>query len=264
MGVLNVTPDSFSDGGRFLDTDPALMQARQLLADGAHLLDIGGESTAPGSQPLDQAIELVRIEPIVTALAREAVLSIDTYHAATAACCLTLGARIINDVSAARAEPAVADIVREHAAILIMMYAKDGPLPHATDRPASYTDVTAEIADWLARRADWALSRGLTQDQLVLDPGMGRFISLDPADSWRLLSQFDRLCERLAPIPVMVGTSRKGFLGVPLAERDPISQLTALTAVKKGAKAVRTHDVRMMQQFLRVAHDLEAHGIGRT
>jgi dihydropteroate synthase len=253
MGVLNVTPDSFADGGLFLSPEAAEAQARRLAADGAAIIDIGGESTAPGSQAIGWEEELARIEPVVRALAASHLISIDTYHARTAARCLELGARIVNDVSACRAEPEIADVVAEHGAVLVMMYAKDGPLPHATDRPVVYQDVTAEIGDWLAARIDWALSHGLTAEQLVVDPGMGRFVSLDPADSWRLLAGMERLVARLAPVPVLVGTSRKGFLGVPLEERDPVSQLTGLLAVQKGAAIVRTHNARMMRQFLDVA-----------
>lgn len=253
MGVLNVTPDSFADGGLFLAPEAAEAQARRLADQGAAIIDIGGESTAPGSRPVTWQEELGRIAPVVAGLADAHPLSIDTYHARTAARCLELGARIINDVSAARAESEIAQVVREHGAVLVMMYAKDGPLPHATDTPVTYQDVTAEIADWLARRIDWALARGLSAEQLVVDPGMGRFVSLDPAHSWRLLAELDRLVARVAPVPVLIGTSRKGFLGVPLAERDPVSQLTGLLALRKGAAIVRTHHPRMMRQFLEVA-----------
>lgn len=253
MGVLNVTPDSFSDGGRHLAADAAIVQARGMLAEGAHCLDIGGEATSPGTQPLDAAEELARIEPIVAALVGEAVLSVDTYHAATAARCLELGAGIVNDVSALRADAAMADVVREHEAVLVMMHAKDGPLPHASDRPRVYREVVREIGDFLEERVDHALSRGIAAGRLVLDPGWGRFVSLDPADSFELLRRFDELVRRFRPIPLLVGTSRKGFLGVPMADRDPVSQLTALAAVSRGASLVRTHAPRMMRQFLDVA-----------
>ena len=253
MGVLNVTPDSFSDGGRHLAVDGAVAQARAMLADGAHCLDIGGEATSPGTAPLDAAEELARIEPIVARLAGEAVLSIDTYHASTAAHCLELGARIVNDVSALRVDPAMADVVREHGAALVMLHAKDGPLPHASDRPRAYGDVVREIGDFLEERVDHALACGIAAERLVLDPGWGRFVSLDPDDTFALLRRFDELVVRFRPIPLLVGTSRKGFLGVPLADRDPISQLTALAAVARGAAFVRTHAPRMMRQFLDVA-----------
>lgn len=254
IGVLNVTPDSFTDGGRFLAAEAALAHGRAMLADGAHLLDIGGESTAPGARPLDAAAELARIEPVVRALAADgALLSIDTYHAATAARCLALGAKVINDVSALRGDPEMAAVVREHRAVLVMMHAKDGPLPHATDAPRAYHDVVGEIGDFLAARVDHALAQGIAAERLVLDPGWGKFISLEPDDSFRLLEGFARLARRFAPIPLLVGLSRKGFLGVPLAERDPVSQLLSLVAVARGALYVRTHAPRMMAQFVAAA-----------
>jgi dihydropteroate synthase len=250
MGVLNVTPDSFTDGGRFLAAEAAVAHGRAMRAGGAHLLDIGGESTAPGARPLDAAAELARIEPVVRALVDDgALLSIDTYHAATAARCLALGAKVINDVSALRGDPDLAAVVREHRAVLVMMHAKDGPLPHATEAPRVYRDVVAEIGDFLAARVDHALAQGIAAERLVLDPGWGRFVSLEPDDSFRLLEGFARLARRFAPIPLLVGLSRKGFLGVPPAERDPVSQLLSLVAVERGALYVRTHAPRMMRQF---------------
>ena len=253
MGVVNVTPDSFSDGGRHLAPDAAVAHGRRLIADGAHLLDLGGESTAPGSRPITSDDELARLEPVVRALAGEAVLSIDTYHAATAERCVTLGAAVVNDVSALRADPSMAAVVRDLRPVLVMMHAKDGPLPHATDRPAHYGDVVRDVSDWLSARIDVALAAGIDADQIVVDPGWGKFLSLEPAHSWEVLARFEELVARLTPIPVLVGTSRKGFLGGRLAERDPISQFTALAAVEKGAAVIRTHDVRMAAEFLDAA-----------
>ena len=253
MGVVNVTPDSFTDGGRFLAPDAAVAHGRQLLADGAHVLDLGGELTAPGSRPITGDEELLRLEPVVRALAPDSILSIDTYHAATAARCLELGAHIVNDVSALRADPEMAAVVRDLRPVLVMMHAKDGPLPHATDRPAHYHDVVREVGDWLAARVEVALAAGIDANQIVLDPGWGKFLSLEPAHTWELLARFDELVTRLSPIPVLVGISRKGFFGVPMAERDPLSQLTSLVAAQKGAAMIRTHQVRMAAQFLDAA-----------
>ena len=253
MGVVNVTPDLFSDGGRHLTPDAAVAHGRRLFADGAHLLDLGGESTAPGSRPITSDDELARLEPVVRALAGEVVLSIDTYHAATAERCVTLGAAVVNDVSALRADPSMAAVVRDLRPVLVMMHAKDGPLPHATDRPAHYGDVVRDVSDWLSARIDVALAAGIDADQIVVDPGWGKFLSLEPAHSWEVLARFEELVARLTPIPVLVGTSRKGFLGGRLAERDPISQFTALAAVEKGAAVIRTHDVRMAAEFLDAA-----------
>ncbi len=253
MGVLNVTPDSFSDGGRYERFEAAVARAREMCAEGAAIVDVGGESTAPGSRPLDAETELSRIRPVVAALASEIPLSVDTYHARTAAACLALGARIINDVSALRADPALARVVAEAGAVLMMMHAKDAPLPHAGDRPAHYRDPVAEIADFLLRRVDVALAAGIAPERIVLDPGWGRFVSLDPAHSWELLRRFEELAERLAPFPLLVGVSQKGFLGVPMAERPPLSQLAALHALERGAALVRTHHPRMMRRFLDAA-----------
>ena len=254
MGVVNVTPDSFSDGGRHLAPDAAIAHGRRLLDEGAHILDLGGESTAPGSRPITCEEELLRIEPVVRGLAHGvAVVSIDTYHAATAARCIELGARIVNDVSALRADPEMAAVVRDLGPVLVMMHAKDGPLPHATDRPVAYRDVIKEVGDWLMARVDVALDAGIDADQIVLDPGWGKFLSLDPAHSWEMLARFEEFVAQLAPIPVMVGISRKGFFGVPVAERDPLSQLTSLVAAEKGAALIRTHDVKMAAQFLDAA-----------
>ncbi|MGD9508808.1 MAG: dihydropteroate synthase [Geminicoccaceae bacterium] len=253
MGVVNVTPDSFSDGGRHMAAETAIAHSRELLADGAHLLDLGGESTAPGSRPITSEEELRRLEPVVRALTGEAVLSIDTYHAATAERCIMLGAAVINDVSALRADPEMTAVVRNLRPVLVMMHAKDGPLPHATDRPAHYRDVVREVADWLSARIDVALKAGIDADQIVVDPGWGKFLSLQAADSWEMLARFEELVARLTPIPILVGTSRKGFFGVPLAERDPVSQLSALVAAEKGAAVLRTHNVKMAAQFVAAA-----------
>ena len=176
--------------------------------------------------------------------------AVDTYRAETAARCLEAGAKLINDVSALRADPELAAVVAAHDAVLVMMYAKDAPLPHVTDAPALYRDIVAEIGDFLASRVDAAGRAGVPPERVVVDPGMGRFVSLDPADSWRLLEGFARLVERLAPVPVMIATSRKGFFGVPMPERDPISQLTAFVAAERAAALIRTHDARMARQFV--------------
>lgn len=250
VGVLNVTPDSFTDGGLFLSPDAALAQGRKLLADGAHLVEVGGESTAPGRRPIPIEEELRRALPVVQALAEEGIVAVDTYRAETAARCLEAGARVINDVSALRADPELAGVVAANDAVLVMMYAKDAPLPHVTDAPVRYRDIVVEIGDFLAERVDAAARSGIPLERVAVDPGMGRFISLDPADSWRLLEGFARLVERLAPVPVMIASSRKGFFGVPMPERDPVSQLTAFVAAERGAALIRTHDARMARQFV--------------
>lgn len=260
MGVLNVTPDSFTDGGDYIDRTKAIARGHEMRSDAADLVDIGGESTAPGSQPINAEEELSRIERIVEALSPNMPLSIDTYRSTTAARCLELGAVMINDVSALRADPDLAAVIREHRAILAMMHAKDGPLPHASDNAKVYQNVVTEAGDFLSERIDKALDLGIDEDRLIVDPGWGRFVSLEPEDTWTLLATLEQLAERLDPIPLMVGTSRKGFLGVPMADRDPVSQLTALVGTIKGAALIRTHHPRMAVQFLEAARKMRLLG----
>lgn len=256
MGILNVTPDSFSDGGRYYEAAAAIAAGRRMREEGAAVVDVGGESTAPGSRPITAEEEQRRLLPVVAALAPNLPLSIDTYRASTARRCLELGAVMVNDVSALRADPDLARVVADHGAALVLMHAKDAPLPHVTDRPAVYRDIVAEIGDFLLRRAEVALAAGVREELLLLDPGWGRFISLDPKDSFQLLRELPRLVERLRPFPVVVGVSRKGFLGGDLEERDALSQFLAVDAIEKGAALVRTHNVRLLRRFLRAASEL--------
>ena len=187
MGVVNITPDSFSDGGHHLTPEAAVAQGLKLLADGADILDLGAESTAPGRQPIAPETEQTRLLPVVLALAAKGCLSIDTYRASTAARCLALGARIVNDVSALRADPDMARVVAEHRAVLVMMHAKDGPLPHATDAPRHYRDVVAEIGNFLEARVEVALAAGIPPERLVLDPGARQLKSKYPLAATLLL-----------------------------------------------------------------------------
>jgi len=253
MGVLNLTPDSFSDGGNFVTPLAALAQAEHLISSGADILDLGAESTAPGANPITASAEIARLEPILPLVAGRYQISIDTYKSETARFALERGARMINDVSALRADPALADVVREYGASLVLMHSKElGATPHATDSRADYKDVVGEIAEALLRRVDFALARQLAEKQLILDPGIGRFISHEAKYSWELIDRLRELVERVAPFPVLLGTSRKGFLGGSMAERDPASQLTGLIAATKGVSIIRTHQVGMMRQFLTI------------
>jgi dihydropteroate synthase len=273
MGILNVTPDSFSDGGHYHSPEAASQKARELVAEGADIIDIGAESTAPGSSPLSAAEEWRRLEPVLQALlsapfppgvsastatsSAPLLISVDTYKASIAERALKLGAVMINDVSGLRADQAMAEVVASHSAYLVIMHSKEtGSRPHASDIPRHYEDIVGEIASSLRSAALTAEAAGVKADQIILDPGIGRFISLDPADSWELLRRYRELCELLREYPVLVATSRKGFLGGTLEERDPVSQLTALHALKSGAKVVRTHCPGMMRAFLRAADEL--------
>ena len=222
MGVLNVTPNSFSDGGLFEDDDSAIAHGSMLANDGAHIIDVGGESTGPGTSGIGSAQELDRVANVVAGLAQNNFVSVDTFRAETARRCLELGAKMINDVSAGRADDEMLSLVGTSDAFIVLMYSKQpSSHPHASSEPVEYDDVIEAIREFLSRRIDAALSAGISEDKIVLDPGMGGFISPNPKYSWEVLERF---AEFDFPFPMLIGTSRKGFLGGEIKERDPISQ----------------------------------------
>lgn len=250
MAIVNCTPDSFSDGGRHLSPEDALQAVEREFAD-ADLFDIGGEASGPTAKPVSAEVELNRVLPVVQMLASTRYVSVDTFRASTAAACLAAGARMVNDISALRFDPQMAETVRDHGAHVVLMYSKEAAdAPHASKHEVRYADVVGEIGDFLERRIEYALRSGIAERQLVLDPGMGAFVSVAANDSWELLASLERLRARFAPLPLLVGTSRKGFLGGPLSDRDPLSQLTALIAQLKGATILRTHNPAMARRFL--------------
>jgi dihydropteroate synthase len=266
MGVVNVTPDSFSDGGLYADTSSAIAHGRALLADGADILDVGGESTRPGAtRPLVEE-ELDRVVPVITALAEAgATVSVDTMRHEVAAAALSAGARIVNDVSGGLADPAILGVAAERGATYVAMHWRahsDRMTDFATyDGPGG---VVRAVRDELAARAEAALAAGVAHDRLVLDPGLG--FAKHSRHNWRLLAD-------LAPIkelgfPLLVGASRKSFLGTVLADADgrprPVddreSATTALSVVlaREGVWALRVHDVRSTRDALRVLAAMEA------
>lgn len=250
VGVVNVTPDSFSDGGRLVDPHTSLEYCDTLLRSGAALLDIGAEATSPGSTPLSASEELQRLRPLLELLGPMiSCCSIDTYKSTVARFALAAGCRIINDVSALRAEPQLAEVVAEFDAYLVLMYAKDAPLPHVTPETREYDDVVGHIADFLCERVEQAVRRGVSPARIIVDPGMGRFVSNDPRYSFELLRDLPRFRAAGLSQPIMIGASRKGFLGGALGERDPISQLAGLSAYLNGASFIRTHNVAMARSF---------------
>ncbi len=251
IGVLNVTPDSFSDGGKFLEVEEAISHGKKLFQDGADIIDIGGEATGPGSSPVSNEEEIKRVADIITSLAREGVVSVDTYKAKTAEVALQNGAQIINDVSALRADPELAFVIKQFNSKVILMYSKEADNhPHASSSIKEYDDVVDTISFFLEERISYALQCGIPCEQIILDPGMGQFISIDGKYSWEVLKRFNELIERFSEHSFLVATSRKGFLGGTLEEREPLSQLTALHAYHKGASYIRTHNPKMMSEFL--------------
>jgi dihydropteroate synthase len=253
VGVLNCTPDSFSDGGEVKSTQEAINKGLSLIEDGANCIDIGGVSTGPGSQPISEEEELARILKAVKALASHTIVSVDTYRASVAKECLKVGAKIINDVSALRADPGMAKVIHDFGCPAILMYSKEtGAHPHVTTNQIEYSDCTLHIIEFLKERVDFALSQGITSSQIIIDPGMGQFVSSDAKYSWEILKRLSEIEEALPEFPLLVGTSRKGFLGGDISERDPASSLTSLIAYSNGAKILRTHNVKMLVEFLKI------------
>lgn len=257
MGVVNVTPDSFSDGGRFLRGTDAIAHGRALVAAGADILDIGGESTRPGAPRVDPAVEQARVLPVVTALAAEgAVVSIDTMNAATAAAAIAAGALIVNDVSGGLADPEILEVVADTEAHIALGHWR-GPSADMYAR-AQYDDVTGDVLAELAERHHEAMAAGIPPDRIVVDPGFG--FGKRGAQNWALLRGLDRV---VAWGPrVLVGTSRKGFLAETLGEtgeatterRDLATAVTSVLAARAGVWAVRVHDVAATRDALAVWH----------
>ena len=252
MGVINVTPDSFSDGGRFLSPDSALAQARALIAEGADLLDIGGESTRPGAAPVDAAEEIARVVPVIAALAAETdvPLSIDTMKPAVARAAVAAGASIWNDVSALTFSPDSPAVAADLGCQVVLMHMRGEP--RTMQAAPRYEDVTAEVRRYLAERARVARAAGVAGEAIWLDPGIG--FGKTAAHSLTLLGQLDRIVA--LGFPVLLGVSRKSFLKAvdPAAEaatdRLGGSLAAALAGARAGVAAVRVHDVRETVQAL--------------
>ncbi|SFS03868.1 Dihydroneopterin aldolase [Agrococcus baldri] len=241
-GILNVTPDSFSDGGRYVDAGAAIAHARRMRAQGADVIDVGGESTRPGAAPLDPAQEQERILPVVRELVREGFrVSVDTIHASTARAMMAAGAEIINDVTAGLHDPAMLRTVAEGGARIVLMHSRGIDVTVDT----GYDDVVEEVAQHLIERVEAAEQAGIARERILIDPGFG--FSKEPADNWRLLARLESLTGLF--LPILVGTSRKRFLGAllpdgaPAEERDGATAVTSVLAAQRGASAVRVHDV---------------------
>ena len=260
MGIVNVTPDSFSDGGRYADAEAAIAHGRDLLADGADILDIGGESTRPGAtRPLLEE-ELARVVPVITQLAADgALVSVDTMRAAVAEAAIDAGARIVNDVSGGLADPDILRVAADSASTYVAMHWR----AHADrmQQLASYDDtggVVATVRRELAERVEAARAAGIPDDRLVLDPGLGFAKTAD--HNWALVAGIDELAG--LGFPLLVGGSRKSFLGslladaggVPRPVHDREAANTALTLLlaQRGVWGIRVHDVRASRDALRV------------
>jgi dihydropteroate synthase len=253
MGIVNVSPDSFSDGGLYASPEAALAHARQLVAEGADVIDVGGESTRPGSLPVDIATERGRVVPVIEALRAETDLpiSVDTTKAEVAAAALAVGADMVNDVSAGRFDDAMLPLVAERDAAIVLMHMRGVPAT-MQDAPI-YGDVVAEVAAFLATRAEAARAAGVAAGRIWIDPGIG--FGKRREHNLALLAGLERLVA--LGYPVVVGASRKGFLGslsgASVDERLAPSLAAAVLAAAAGARALRVHDVAATRAALAIA-----------
>ncbi len=255
MGVVNVTPDSFSDGGRWLDADAAIAHGLELAREGAAILDVGGESTRPGAAPVAAAEELRRVVPVLEALAAEAPgaqLSIDTSKAQVAAAALAAGATYVNDVTAFRGEPAIAELVARAGCDCCLMHMLG--TPRTMQHEPRYEDVVSEVAQFLQERAAFAIAEGVAPERIQLDPGIG--FGKTGEHNLELLRRVDEIVA--LGFPVVVGVSRKSFLG-HITGRDVAADRVAATvaanvlAYERGASVFRVHDVAQTVDALKVA-----------
>ncbi len=260
MGILNTTPDSFSDGGRFNSLDTALAQARELVGAGAHILDIGGESSRPFADPVSEQDELDRTIPVIEAIASQIdiPISIDTVKSGVARAALAAGAAIINDISAFEKDPGLADLAAESFAPVILMHMKG--TPETMQVNPSYEDLMGEITHYLGERVNFALERGVARDKIILDPGIGFGKTVN--HNLVLIKELHRLTDM--GFPVLMGPSRKSFIqniltnttkkkGTPQDPRTESGTLAACAAsLMNGAHIIRVHDVEAVYSFTRI------------
>ena len=256
MGVVNVTPDSFSDGGLYMDAGAAMAHARRLVSEGAVLVDIGGESTRPGAAPVTADEELVRVEPVLEGLAGVPV-SIDTSKARVAERALELGAELVNDVTALRGEPELAGVVAGHGAYLCLMHMQGEP--RTMQVAPRYDDVVSDVLGFLEERVEHAVSAGIPEDRICVDPGIG--FGKTPDQNLELVRRLDEIAS--LGRPVVVGFSRKSTLGKILGDPEArtgsaaASIGAAVAAFQHGAWMIRAHDVRETVEALSVASAVE-------
>jgi dihydropteroate synthase len=261
MGVVNVTPDSFSDGGQFLNPDAAVAHGLRLVEEGADLLDIGGESTRPGAEAVDADAECARVLPVLQRLAAQVrvPLSIDTSKAAVARRALDAGATILNDITALRGDPDMARVAADSAAPLVLMHMQG--TPRTMQEHPHYADVMGEIIEHLRQSIALAVEAGVDERQIIVDPGIG--FGKTPEHNLEILRRLSEL--RVLGRPILLGTSRKSFIGALLGGVPPDQRLfgtaaTVALGIAAGAAILRVHDIAPMRQVARVADALTRSG----
>jgi len=246
MGILNVTPDSFSDGGKYLKVDLAVKRALEMVEQGADIIDIGGESTGPGSKDVSADNELERVIPVFEKLRGEtdAILSVDTYKSTVALHAFKVGADMVNDVTALRADDKMAHIVAQHNKPVVLMYSKDDT-PRTCREAVQYEDVVETIKGFLAERIEYAENEGVKRENIIVDPGMGAFISTDEKYSLQILKKLKQFED--FGLPILIGPSRKSFIGqvldLPLDRRIEGGLASCTVSLMNGASILRVHDV---------------------
>ena len=255
VGILNVTPDSFSDGGDFLDPEAAAVHAATMLDEGAGIIDVGGESTRPGSDPVSQEEEVRRVVPVIERILAsrpEAVISVDTYRSKTAAAALGAGARIVNDVTALRGDPRMASVVADARCPVILMHMQGEP--KTMQMEPHYEDVVGEVKAFLGLKAENAIAAGVSQENIIVDPGIGFGKNFN--HNLVLLRNLEVIVD--LGFPVLVGASRKTFIGKITGAKDAGERVfgtvaTTVLAYEKGVTLLRVHDVRANREALAVA-----------
>src|SRR5918997_1110711 len=255
VGILNITPDSFSDGGEFFDPGAAAEHAATMLDEGADILDVGGESTRPGSDPVSQEEEVRRVVPVlkrILSVRPEAVISIDTYRSGTATAALEAGASLVNDVTALRGDPRMASVIQEAACPVILMHMQGEP--KTMQKEPHYEDVVGEVRDFLAERTEYAVAAGVRPENVIVDPGIGFGKNLE--HNLALLRNLDAIVD--LGFPVLIGASRKSFIERITGVQEPKDRVsgtlaTSVLAYERGATFFRVHDVRANREALAVA-----------
>jgi len=262
MGVINVTPDSFSDGGQYLDADEAVAHAHRMISDGADIIDIGGESSRPGSDPVDEKTELDRVIPIIREIRdfSDTPISIDTTKAEVARQAVLAGADIINDISALRFDREMVEVVAENRAPVVLMHMLGIPKTMQVD--PSYADCISEVMQFFSERLHHCLNYGITKERIILDPGIGFGKRLQ--DNLTIISRLKEF--KTFECPIMLGTSRKSFIGMISGEKDhPESRIggslaSALIAIMNGANIIRVHDVAETIEAIKIHRALKEIG----
>jgi dihydropteroate synthase len=248
MGILNLTPDSFSDGGQYNTPEKAIERIHELIKDGADIIDIGAESTGPGSEDVSAEDELSRLKAVVElGLPKGPLYSIDTYKAAVAEYALENGFQMVNDVTALRGDPSMIGVLLKYQPEVVLMYSKD-PTPRTTKDLIHYEDVMGTIMDFLVERSELLLEADFPPEKIILDPGMGAFVSGIPEYSFEIIQRLPELKD--LGHRILIGISRKSCLGGGLKDRDKASVEWSLKAAEKGADIIRIHDVSLLRKAL--------------